>query len=50
MQEKDALYKALDRILDKQHRIVNTMVRMAEAEVNREPVRDIEYGLLKIEV
>lgn len=46
MGEKEELFKALDKVMDLQHRIVNSMMRMAAAEVKREPVREIEQALL----
>ena len=38
MGEKEELFKALDKVMDLQHRIVNSIMKMAAAEVNREPV------------
>ena len=46
MAEENNVYKALDRVLDLQHRIVNSMVRMARTEVEGKKVREIEEGLL----
>lgn len=46
MSEKQELFKALDKVMDLQHRIVNSMVKMAKAEINREPIREIEQSLL----
>lgn len=46
MQEKEDLFKALDKVMDLQHRIVNSIMNMAAAEVRREPVREIEQNLL----
>lgn len=46
MQEREELFKALDKVMDLQHRIVNSIMNMASAEVRREPVREIEQQLL----
>ena len=46
MQKKEELFRALDKVMDLQHRIVNSIVNMAAAEVRREPVREIEQKLL----
>ena len=46
MSEKQELFKALDKVMDLQHRIVNSMVKMADAEIKREPVKEIEQSLL----
>ena len=46
MQEKEELFKALDKVMDLQHRIVNSIMNMASAEVRRESVREIEQALL----
>ena len=46
MLEKEELFKALDKVMDLQHRIVNSIMNMASAEVRREPVREIEQSLL----
>lgn len=46
MAEENNVYKALDKVLDLQHRIVNFMVRMARTEVEGKKVREIEEGLL----
>ena len=50
MGEKEELFKALDKVMDLQHRIVNSIMKMAAAEVKREPVREIEQQLLLKEV
>ena len=49
MADEKEIYKVLDRIMDKQHRIVNHLVNMANAEIANEPIREIEEGLLKKE-
>ena len=46
MGEKEELFKALDKVMDLQHRIVNSIMNMASAEVRREPVREIKQSLL----
>ena len=46
MQEREELFKALDKVMDLQHRIVNSIMNMASAEVRREPVRESEQQLL----
>ena len=42
MVEENNVYKALDKVLDLQHRIVNSMVRMARTEVEGKKVREIQ--------
>lgn len=46
MQEREELFKALDKVMDLQHRIVNSIMNMASAEVRREPVRESEQQFL----
>ena len=46
MQEMNKVQRALDKVMDLQHRIANSVVSMAERECNREPIREIEEGLL----
>ena len=46
MQEMNKVQRALDKVMDLQHRIVNSIASMAERECNREPIREIEEGLL----
>ena len=46
MQEMNKVQRALDKVMDLQHRIVNSIASMAERECNREPIREIEEGVL----
>lgn len=46
MDIREDLFKCLDKVLEKQHRIVNSIVNMAEREIKRERIESIEEGLL----
>lgn len=49
MEYEENMYRTLDNIIDLQHRIMSSIINMAESEVARKPVRQIEESLLQKE-